>query len=84
MRARWVSGEKTYVRTAFHFGLHKTKQVLLIHATRMMDMGVDLSDVVEITGTECTMKLSIYEIMRGFCHTDGQYATKRMYTSHFE
>jgi hypothetical protein len=36
------------IRTALHFGLDESQQMLLIHASRMMNVRVDLSDVVKI------------------------------------
>ena len=36
------------MRAALHFGLNEAKQVLLVHATGVVDVGVDLSQVVEV------------------------------------
>jgi hypothetical protein len=42
--------EKTvYLWATFHFRLDEPKKMLLVHATRMMNMGVNLSHVVKIS-----------------------------------
>jgi len=36
------------MRAALHFGLNEAKQVLLVHATGVVDMSVDLPQVVKV------------------------------------
>ena len=40
---------KTYIGVLLQLVLDKSEQVLLVHTGRVVDMGIDLSNVVEIT-----------------------------------
>ena len=40
--------QKLYIRATFHFRLDKTQKMFLVHATRMMNVSIDLSDVIKV------------------------------------
>lgn len=40
---------ETNIRTLLHFTLDKSQKMLLIHASRMMNVGIDFSDIIEIS-----------------------------------
>ena len=38
----------THIWTTLHFRLNETKQMFLIHAAGMMNVGVNLSDIIKV------------------------------------
>ena len=47
MEAGWNGA---HVWTTLHLGLDEPKQMLLVHAARVMHVGINFADVVEISG----------------------------------
>jgi hypothetical protein len=45
------SGERTHVGRLFQLGLDESQQMLLVHACRVVDVRIDLSDVVKVTAS---------------------------------
>ena len=43
-----VDLRSTHIWTTLHFRLDETKQVFLIHAAGMVNVGVNLSDIVKV------------------------------------
>ena len=41
-----------YIRTSLHLRLDESQEVLLIHTTGMMHVGIDLSYIIEIPGLQ--------------------------------
>lgn len=41
--------KEAYIRVLLELRLDESQQVLLVHTRRVMNMGIDLSDIVEIT-----------------------------------
>lgn len=46
----WKRDLQDYIWATFHLGLDETKEVFLIHAARVMNVRVDLSNVVKVPG----------------------------------
>ena len=44
------SSEKAYVRGMLHFRFNESEQMLLVHTPRVMNMGINLSNIVKISG----------------------------------
>jgi hypothetical protein len=65
----------TYLWTAFHLRFDETEEMLLIHAARVVDVGIDLTNVIEIPegnakrifGRRVVMSLTCEEHPSGRC-----------------
>lgn len=70
-----ISDGNELVRRALHLGLDEPEQMLLVHGRRVVDVGVDLSDVCSIAARPSVSKSRGYRPLfckRTYCRSLGE------------
>jgi hypothetical protein len=45
--------DRSHLGAFLHFRFNETKEMFLIHAARVVDVGIHFSDIIEVTGATC-------------------------------